>query len=58
MSQNKPSTSSRPLDWAALVREAWGPAYYEPDVALEFSNGRQFKSTDTQRGGIYSGTSS
>ncbi len=49
--------TSRPIDWAALVRQAWGPEFSEPDKAYEFSNARQFKSTDTLGGGIYSGTS-
>lgn len=52
------ATSSRLIDWAALVRKAWGPEYSQPDKCYEFSNGREFNSTDGNRGGIYSGTSS
>lgn len=50
--------SSRLIDWAALVRKAWGPEFNQPDKAYEFSNGKAFNSTDGNRGGIYSGTSS
>lgn len=53
--KNAPTT--RVIDWAKLVRDAWGPAYSEPDTAYQFSNGREFKSSDQSRGGIYSGTS-
>lgn len=35
-------------DWAALVKETWGPAYFEADVVYQQSNGREFKET---RGG-------
>lgn len=52
-----PPVSSRPIDWAALVRRAWGPEFSQPDKAYQFSNGRDFKSTDSLRGGIYAGTS-
>lgn len=52
-----PKPTSRPLDWAALCRQAWGPEFNQPDKAYQWSNGREFKSTDTLRGGIYAGTS-
>lgn len=44
---------SRLIDWAALVRQAWGPEFYQPDVSFQFSNGREFKSTDSADGGVY-----
>jgi hypothetical protein len=50
-------TTSRVLDWAALVRQAWGPEFNQPDKCYQFSNGREFNATDGQRGGIYEGTS-
>lgn len=47
--------ASRVIDWAALARKAWGPEFNEPDTAYRFNNGREFKSSDAQRGGIYEG---
>ena len=44
--------TSKVIDWAALVKEAWGPAYFEPDVVYIQSNGRESKDTRGQ-GGIY-----
>ena len=44
--------TSKTIDWAALVKEAWGPAYFEPDVVYLQSNGRESKDTRNQ-GGIY-----
>lgn len=58
MAQNTNAPTSKTIDWAALVRKAWGPEFDQPDTAYKFSNGREFKSTDGQRGGIYHGTSS
>lgn len=55
--QDKTPVASRVIDWAAEVRRAWGPEFSQPDKAYQFSNGREFKSTDGNRGGIYSGTS-
>lgn len=45
--------NTRTLDLASEVRKAWGPAFFEPDTAYQFSNGRQFKSTDQSDSGIY-----
>lgn len=53
---NDGAPTSRSIDWAALVRKAWGPEFNQPDKAYQFSNGREASSTDGQRGGIYSGT--
>lgn len=55
---NDGAPTSRIIDWAALVRRAWGPEYNQPDKAYQFSNGREFNSTDGQRGGIYEGSGS
>lgn len=55
---NGSAPKSRVIDWAALVRKAWGPAFNEPDNAYEFSNSREFKSTDGARGGPYEGSGS
>lgn len=56
MSQDKSVLPSKVIDWAAEVRKAWGPEFYQPDVSYQFSNGREFKSSDGNRGGPYSGT--
>lgn len=40
----------RIIDWAALVKGAWGPAYYEPDVAYRMSNSREFKDSGPNSG--------
>ena len=53
MAQNTNAPTSRVIDWAALVRSAWGPEYTEADIAYQFSNQREFKSTDSMGGGIY-----
>jgi len=45
-------TKWRTLDWAALVRQYWGPEFYERDVVYRFSNGREFKDT-REDGGPY-----
>lgn len=50
-----PAPNSRTLDWASFVRAAWGVEFSEPDTAYQFSNGREFKGTEQNRGGIYSG---
>lgn len=51
-----PAPNSRTLDWASFCRAAWGAAFNEPDTAYQFSNGREFKSSDASRGGIYTGS--
>lgn len=45
--------TTRILDWAALVKRAWGPEWGEPDIAYQFSNDRKFNSSDGSEGGIY-----
>ena len=50
---NYPRMPKKMFDWAALVRQAWGPEFHEPDVSYKFSNGREFKSTDSTDSGIY-----
>lgn len=51
---NDVAPKSRTLDWAAAVREAWGPEFNAPDVVYRFTNNREFKSTDASDHGIYS----
>lgn len=34
---------SRSVDLGAEVKRIWGPAWNEPEVSYEFSNGRKFK---------------
>jgi hypothetical protein len=46
------NTTSKIIDWASLVRQYWGPEFWEPDVVYKFSNGREFKDTG-DNGGIY-----
>jgi hypothetical protein len=48
-----PAPNSRILDWAAFCRAAWGEAFNEPDTAYQFSNGREFKSSDQSSRGFY-----
>jgi hypothetical protein len=50
---NQPPIKMRDLDWAALVRQREGEAYNAKEVVYEFSNGREFKSTDSTDSGIY-----
>jgi len=45
--------TTRILDWAELVKKAWGPEWNEPDIAYRFGNERTFKSSDGNQGGIY-----
>ena len=33
----------RELNLSAEVKRIWGPHWNEPEIAYEFSNGRQFK---------------
>ena len=37
------------INWLNLVLEAWGPEYYEPDIAYKFTN-REFKDTQEAPG--------
>lgn len=45
----------REINWLSEVLKAWEGKYYERDVVYQFSNGRQFKSTDGTDSGIYGG---
>lgn len=47
--------SYRTLNWAAMVRKAWGKEWKKPEVAYRFSNGREFESSD-RNGGPYQRT--
>lgn len=42
--------SSRTYDFAALVRDAWGPEFSAPDVVYQFSNGREFVDSGSSHG--------
>ena len=45
---------TRSISWADLVRREWGSEFNAPDRGVyQFSNGRQFDSTDTGSTGIY-----
>jgi len=43
---NQIPVQTKPVDYAALVRKVLGKEYNEKDVAYQFSNGREFDSTD------------
>lgn len=46
--------STRSLNWNQLVQHAWAEEFHAPDHGIyEFSNGRQFDSTDKTTHGIY-----
>ena len=44
---------TKPLDYAALVRKLEGKEWNKPDVAYEFSNGKETDSTDRTNSGLY-----
>jgi hypothetical protein len=45
-----PTPNTRKIDFAALVRDAEGPEYNQPQDAYEFSNGRKFKESGASHG--------
>ena len=45
-----PAPPVRPLDYAAMVRKAWGEEWNQRDPAYEFSNGRVFKDSGPNSG--------
>lgn len=48
--------TTKPIDWSEMVRRSWGSEFSAPDHgAYEFSNGRQFDSTDRGNTGLYAG---
>ncbi len=49
-SAEQPPTT-REIDWAAMVRKAWGKDWTKPDTAYEFTN-RKFDAPQ-DGGGIY-----
>ena len=49
--------SYRTLSWQDLVVREWGAEWGRPDIAYEFSNGRQANCTDQYGQGIYNPTS-
>lgn len=44
---------TRTLDWAALVRKAWGDEYLRRETVYRFPDKREFLSTDSAESGIY-----
>ena len=40
----------RIINWLDLVKDLWGPEFYEPDVAYKWSNDREFKDTQEAPG--------
>jgi hypothetical protein len=44
------NTSYRIINWLDLVKDMWGPEFYEPDVAYKWSNDREFKDTQEAPG--------
>ena len=46
--------TTQQIDWAEMSRRSWGAEFNAPDHGVyEFSNGRQFDSTDRGQTGIY-----
>lgn len=50
---NIDKVTSRVINLAASIKQAWGTEWAKPDVAYRFSNGREFNSTDKRDTGIY-----
>lgn len=44
---------TRTLSWAAIVRRLWGDEWNKKETVYQFSNGREFKSTDYGTSGVY-----
>lgn len=44
------TVKTRLINWAAEVRKELGEEYNKPEVAYEFSNGREFKDTGDNHG--------
>ena len=53
MDDNSNRVRFRTLDWAEICRKTWGKEWNEKEVVYEFSNKREFKSTDHTNSGIY-----
>lgn len=47
--------NTRTIDWAALVRKAWGDDWAKKETVYKFTKGREFKDSGSHSG-IYSGT--
>lgn len=47
---NNDAPTSRTIDWAALARKAWGAEFTEPEPVYKFSNGREFKDSESNGG--------
>lgn len=50
---NPPPVTSKNIDYAALVRKQLGEEYNKPETVYQFSNGKDYKSTDKTNSGIY-----
>ena len=50
--QSKPVTTQETTQ-LQKVRKAWGKEYDKSDIVYEFSNGKQFESSDRGTSGIY-----
>lgn len=48
--------TTKEINWAAQVQKMWGKEYKKPEVVYQWSNGREFKSTDNAESGIYKRT--
>lgn len=45
--------TTKTIDYAALVRKNQGEDQKKPETVYQFSNGKEFKSTDDKETGIY-----
>jgi len=45
-----PPVTTKPIDYAALVRKVEGEDYKKKETAYEFSNGRKFEDTGSNGG--------
>lgn len=45
--------NTKTLSWAAMVKKLWGDEWHKKETIYEFSDGREFKSTDADETGIY-----
>lgn len=44
---------TKTIDYAALVKKQQGEEQRKPETVYQFSNGKEFKSTDDKETGIY-----
>ena len=53
MDDNRNRVQTRTLSWKEIVERTWGKEWNEPEVVYQFSDGREFRSTDKTDSGIY-----